>query len=359
MTNGTKFLAGISALALLTGCPDDTPADTDGAESTGSDTTASPMTTMEPTTLGNETVDPGTTVDPDSGTTASVDTGTTVAPDTGTSGDSGTTGDSGTSESDSSSDSGTTGTGGNGDCVDENIGMAIGTPISTGNTNGQGDDFDWEACYDGGTGTGGFIGMDSGDGGFIGMDTGGDEGPGPGPGPGGLIGGGPAKGGIGGPGDDYVISWTPPSTGPFVLSLEGSSYDTYLSVTDPVCGGDPIDCNDDCFELESGLVFDATMGETVFIVIDGYDGDVGNFTLGITMGADLECGFGETDGMDTFGFIVDPTEGFSTTGFDSGGFIIDPSDTIGGGTGGTGGFIVDPTGGVMDTGVGFIPDPTG
>ena len=45
-----------------------------------------------------------------------------------------------------------------------------------------------------------------------------------------------------------------------------------LTVVEPVCGASRGECNDDCNGLESGLVFEATEGETVFIVIEGYGG---------------------------------------------------------------------------------------
>ena len=112
---------------------------------------------------------------------------------------------------------------------------------------------------------------------------------------------GGTTGGFGESGDDYVVSWTPPSSGPFVLDTFGSRIDTVLSVVAPQCGAAGRDCNDDCDGVESGLVYEATEGETVYIVIEGYSGREGTFVLNIAEGDALECGgYGtSTGGFDT------------------------------------------------------------
>ena len=313
----SKSIVGLGIFCLLgPACADDASSgETESNASSDSDTTAA-MTTMSMTTaMTTMSMDTGTTASMDTGTTASVDTGTTESTDSGTtaseSTDSGDSTDStGTTAGSESSDSGTTG--GSGDCVDEDIGMAVGEAVASGSTIGQGDDFDWTECY--GEDTGGFVG-DSGVA-FIGPgDSGfGEDDGAPSPGK-----AGPGDLGGGGPGDDYVVSWTAPATGVYTLSLDGSSYDTFLSVHAPVCGGELEECNDDCFDLQSGLELSANMGQTYFIVIDGYGGQVGNFTLSITSGATLECEFGDTDSFGESGFA------------DTGGFI-DPSATSGIGT---------------------------
>ena len=93
------------------------------------------------------------------------------------------------------------------------------------------------------------------------------------------------------------MSWTPPDTGSYLISLQGSTYDTWLMITPPACGAEPYACNDDCFGLQSGIVFDATMGDTVFIVIDGFAGYRGSFELAITEAEQPSCGYyGDTTG---------------------------------------------------------------
>ena len=108
--------------------------------------------------------------------------------------------------------------------------------------------------------------------------------------------GGGTTGDSGDSGDDYVVSWTPPGSGPFVIDTFGSGIDTVLSVVAPECGASRGDCNDDCEGFESGLIYEATEGETVYIVIEGYSGRQGTFVLNIAEGDALECGGFDTDG---------------------------------------------------------------
>lgn len=263
-----------TTLFLAAGCSDDTSGQADTSTTSGTGSTSNPITTTQGMT---------TMVAEESGTTVTQESGTTVAPGTSTGSDSdSSTSDSGTTgeSSSSSSDSGTTGAA---DCVDEDIRMAVGAAVASGSTRGRGDDFDWENCF-GGAESGGFIDRPD-----VGATDGNTE-----PGPFSSKRGGATLGGKKPTGDDYVIAWTPPSTAPYVLSLEGSSYDTVLSVHAPECGSTGDACNDDCYDVQSGLVYDATMGETVFIVIDGYGGDVGDFSLSITEGSDPVCDVFET-----------------------------------------------------------------
>lgn len=83
-------------------------------------------------------------------------------------------------------------------------------------------------------------------------------------------------------GADVVLAWTAPSTATWHISLSGSSYDTALAIWSPDCGGNEIACNDDgAVDLTSELDIDVTVGETVLLVVDGYMGATGSFTLTI------------------------------------------------------------------------------
>ncbi len=171
--------------------------------------------------------------------------------------------------------------------MDEDIGDAVGEEVASGTNDGQGDDFSLRYCDGASTSTSttdpttvSTSGPD---------DTGGGGGATTG------VGGG-TTGDFGDGGDDYVVSWTPPSSGPFVLDTFGSGIDTVLSVVAPGCGAPAVDCNDDCDGFEAGLLYEATEGETVFIVIEGYSGRQGSFVLNIAEGEDLECGGFDTDG---------------------------------------------------------------
>ena len=191
---------------------------------------------------------------------------------------------SSTSTDDSTGSTTTTGaessssTGEPADCVDVDIGDAVGPNVASGTNDGQGDDFVLRFC------DGGFGGSSSSSTGGFG-DTGGGLGT-----TSSSTGG--TSGGFDESGDDYVVSWTPPSSGPFVLDTFGSRIDTVLSVVTPQCGAASRDCNDDCTSLEAALVYEASEGEAVFIVIEGYSGDQGPFVLNITEGDSLECGIG-------------------------------------------------------------------
>ena len=107
---------------------------------------------------------------------------------------------------------------------------------------------------------------------------------------------GSTTGGMDGDGDDYVVSWTAPSSGTFVIDTFGSSIDTVLSVVPPRCGASRAVCNDDCEDLQSAVVYEATEGEVVYIVIEGYSGRRGSFVLNIAEGGVLECEGGTSSG---------------------------------------------------------------
>lgn len=330
-----SWMTGIGLLALVTsGCPGTIPEAEDGGSSdTGPEgTTGSNPTTGQAPTDGATSMTPG-----DSGGTSTMET--TQGPNTDTDGESTTDTTAGPATGETGSMAG---------CVDEDIGMAVGNAVASGSTMGLSDDFDIYSCY-GNPGTsdddGGFIGTSGGGfsttgyydtgyydtdyydsgyydsgyygsedtGGFIfpttgyyGTDTGyyGSEDTGYYGTDTGYYGtdteyyGSEDTGFVGtdGDGGDYIVSWTPPDTGTYVFSLEGSSYDTFIAITPPECGAAPLDCNDDCFGLLSGEAFEATMGETVFIVIDGWAQTRGDFVLSIYESLDPGCGWGGSTG---------------------------------------------------------------
>ncbi len=91
-----------------------------------------------------------------------------------------------------------------------------------------------------------------------------------------------ALGCLGVDGADVAFAWIAPSAGTWTFSLAGSSYDTALSLRSPDCGGDEIACNDDGpVDLTSVLDADLDAGERVIIVVDGYQGATGSFSLAI------------------------------------------------------------------------------
>jgi hypothetical protein len=80
--------------------------------------------------------------------------------------------------------------------------------------------------------------------------------------------------------------WTAPATGSYLLSLDGSNYDTLLHVRNGGCNGPEIGCNDDTFDgqqvyLWSSLELDLFEGQTISIFVDAYSGS-GSYQLSIT-----------------------------------------------------------------------------
>ena len=75
-----------------------------------------------------------------------------------------------------------------------------------------------------------------------------------------------------------------------------STFDTVLGVFPPMCGSSDLVCNDDCIGLQSALEYTVAEGETVFIVVEGYSGQTGDFTLSIVENRNLACGPGGTTG---------------------------------------------------------------
>ncbi len=83
---------------------------------------------------------------------------------------------------------------------------------------------------------------------------------------------------------DFYDVWhlfTPSKTGDYLISLCGSDFDTTLSVYSG-CQGSELACNDDSCGSQSELVLGLTAGQTYWIRIAGYDGDMGNYDLLIT-----------------------------------------------------------------------------
>lgn len=82
-------------------------------------------------------------------------------------------------------------------------------------------------------------------------------------------------------GPDVAFGWTAPAADTYTFSLAGSSYDTVLTLRSPDCGGVQLSCNDDADGLQSEISVALSAGETVLVVVDGYSGGGGNFTLAI------------------------------------------------------------------------------
>ena len=92
--------------------------------------------------------------------------------------------------------------------------------------------------------------------------------------------------------------WSPPYAGSFNFSTAQSSFDTVLFILDGDCEGSEVGCSDDVGQgvLTSSVQINLTAGQTIFIVIDGYNGESGSYRLEIT-GSEQDC----TDELDNDG----------------------------------------------------------
>jgi hypothetical protein len=76
---------------------------------------------------------------------------------------------------------------------------------------------------------------------------------------------------FGGDGEDVTYEFTAPTAGTWRFSTVGSTIDTVLGVLD-TCGGTELACDDDGGgSLTSITTADLTAGQTVVVVVDGYD----------------------------------------------------------------------------------------
>ena len=108
-----------------------------------------------------------------------------------------------------------------------------------------------------------------------------------------------------GPSPERVYSWTPSASGTAVIATCGSGtlYDSVLHVHAGTCGGAGLGCNDDTSGCATGEPSDhhgsrvtlaVTAGQTYVIVVDGYNGAHGAYTLTVTPPS--SCGNGVREG---------------------------------------------------------------
>jgi hypothetical protein len=92
------------------------------------------------------------------------------------------------------------------------------------------------------------------------------------------------SGSCGGNGPELVFSWTAPADGNFSFDTFGSAFDTVLHVydADPCGVANELGCNDDAMGLQSEVSLGLTQGDQVFIVLDAFGANVGDYTLNIT-----------------------------------------------------------------------------
>ncbi|HEX6274540.1 MAG TPA: S8 family serine peptidase [Polyangiaceae bacterium] len=80
---------------------------------------------------------------------------------------------------------------------------------------------------------------------------------------------------------EAAFAWSAPRAGRYVFSTEGSAFDTLLSIRRGGCGGTEVACGDDTTDITSTVLVELEAGDAVTAVVDGFDGDFGDFSLGI------------------------------------------------------------------------------
>lgn len=81
---------------------------------------------------------------------------------------------------------------------------------------------------------------------------------------------------------DVTVAFTAGAAGNYVFSTVGSDFDTVLSVLDS-CEGVELDCDDDGAGRQSSLELELEAGQSVVVVIDGFNvDDAGDARLNIT-----------------------------------------------------------------------------
>ncbi|MEQ1507419.1 MAG: hypothetical protein ABMB14_34640 [Myxococcota bacterium] len=81
-------------------------------------------------------------------------------------------------------------------------------------------------------------------------------------------------------GSDVSYAFTAPVTDTYTFTTEGSSYDTVLSVYDDCTGITALACDDDgAPDATSWVQLPLAAGQSVVVVVDGYEYSAGSFTL--------------------------------------------------------------------------------
>ncbi|MEE2755348.1 MAG: CAP domain-containing protein [Myxococcota bacterium] len=97
--------------------------------------------------------------------------------------------------------------------------------------------------------------------------------------------------------NDYSVLFVSPTAGIYRFSTVGSSFDTVLHARSPQCDGQVLACNDDAVDTASAIELSLAAGESVILVVDGFNRDVGSVTLRVE-GKETQCDNGADDDND-------------------------------------------------------------
>lgn len=100
---------------------------------------------------------------------------------------------------------------------------------------------------------------------------------------------------------DVVLGFTAPATATYFFDTAGSDFDTVLSLRTGGCEGSELTCNDDARDLTSAITTYLLAGQRVGIVVDGYSGANGSFTLDVRSDRESPILTGGTGGGRTGG----------------------------------------------------------
>ncbi|WP_437288710.1 MXAN_6577-like cysteine-rich protein [Sorangium sp. So ce406] len=89
---------------------------------------------------------------------------------------------------------------------------------------------------------------------------------------------------------DVSYTFTAPADGKYVFDTFDSGYNTVLELRDGDCSGDVIACNDDSRGgAQSRITAELSAGQTVVVIVDGFEGAGGPYTLHVSEWAPPEC----------------------------------------------------------------------
>ena len=88
--------------------------------------------------------------------------------------------------------------------------------------------------------------------------------------------------GLSGVSPDYAYQYVATIGGTYVFDTFGSGYDTVLQAWD-LCDGPEIICNDDAQDLQSEIQVELEAGQGVIIVVSGFNGSNGSYSLNARM----------------------------------------------------------------------------
>lgn len=81
---------------------------------------------------------------------------------------------------------------------------------------------------------------------------------------------------------EQTFSWTPATSGVATIQTCGSALDTVVYLRTGSCGGANVACDDDTCGFQSSIRPVVVAGQPYTIVVDGFDGSAGAFTLTVT-----------------------------------------------------------------------------